>query len=208
MSSKTEKSPAIDDKPLACSIENEHQISYLYAVELPSLATAFDVLRAWRNDSGFSDCALTMQRYPTLETKTVNTGKTNECGAPVFRERVVEIRNDTRWVLSFDWKTKDPSEARKLDYDFYDNGWPCSVSFTALAEDMVIDKKNGELVPREDLADPRELRAYECVLSVPTYDESRAEKIRTGFENAFKQFIIPLPKHIVAAFEAAHANSD
>lgn len=208
MSDKITRSSAIDDKAFACSIENEHRISYLYAVELPSLATVFDILRTWRDNSGFSDCALIMQRYPTLETKKVNTGKTGEDGAPVFREKVVETRSDTRWVLSFDWTTRDPSEARKLDYDFYDDGWPCSASFAALAEDMVIDKRNGELVPREDLAEPRELRAYECVLSVPAYDESRVEKIRTGFENAFKEFIVPLPEHIVAAFEATHADPD
>lgn len=191
---------------------DEIYIQYLYGMESPSLASTFHLLRRWKDAQDIDDCAICMQKYPTLESKKVKTNKTDNDGNPIFRDKITESGNDTRWVLSFDWKTHDPAEARSLSYDFYDHGWPGSVTFLALHDNMIIDKKTGELVARtsaddlsENVAAGQETRSdrrfFQCVLSLSNHDEKHAETLKKSFERIFADSIRILPEHLIGAFE-------
>lgn len=162
---------------LSESSDDTH-IEKTYDFYARDLSIAFSILRELTEKEGLTSSVLTMQKYPTLEHVQRKSRKKDKDGNAIMVDKVVEVANDARWVLSFDWKTRDPAEARCLSYDFYDDGWPCSIAFMLADDEEIPVIEDAELrLPSEDA------RRFEMTMVVP--DEERAKR----FEDALASMI-------------------
>lgn len=189
--SKSEHENKLIPRAIEHDEDNLHT-SYIYDFYAPDLSYAFSALRKWTEKENLSPCTLTMQKYPTLEHKKVKTRKKNADGTPVYADKVVEHKSDMRWVLSFEWKTNhDPKDARRLEYDFYMEGWPASVSFTIAQDEAVfidetppdVDSSNNGETKNERKNAPR---MFECILAID--DTGRFDGIKDSFEDIVSKF--------------------
>lgn len=163
--------------------EENHHIEYIYDFYAKDLSYAFSALRKWNEKANLTASTLTMQKFPEVEHKKVKTRKKNKEGTPVYTDKIVEHKSDIRWVLSFDWKTKDPTEARCLEYHFYDDGWPGSATFM-FTEDNYITLNDNDGNNDEDSA-----RRFECTVTL--YDREHSDEVIAAFEDVASHFSTP-----------------
>lgn len=149
---------------------------YTWEFYAADLSYAFSALRRFRNALSLTDCMLSMCRYPVLERRCVKTAKKDDEGRPIYKEKITEVTSDIRWVLSFEWKTRDPAEARLLEYAFYDDGWSGKVSIVLddPAKMPVIDP-DADNKKQEDETEKKPALCWQVVLE--TRDTKRAEEI-------------------------------
>lgn len=149
---------------------------YTWELYAADLSYAFSALRRFRNALSLTDCMLSMCRYPVLERRRVKTAKKDDEGHPIYKEKITEVPSDIRWVLSFEWKTRDPAEARLLEYAFYDDGWTgkVSVALDEAAKMPVIDP-DANNKEQGDEAEKKPALRWQVVLE--TRDTKRAEEI-------------------------------
>lgn len=148
---------------------DERHVEKVYDFYAHDLSVAFELLRKFTDQEGLTASVIAMQKYPTLEHVVKSSKKREADGNLIATDKVVEKKSDTRWVLSFDWKTKDPAEARCLEYDFYDDGWPCKIAF------MLADDEPSPVIDLGSLQFPSEdVRRFEMTVSVP--DAGRAKR--------------------------------
>lgn len=163
---KTCSKTPLTPREAICDAE-KHHVEYLYDFHAKDLSRAFRALREFTEKNSLTPSTLTMQKFPEVETVRKNTKKTDADGNPVYSEKKTVKHSDVRWVLSFDWKTKDPADARTLEYCFYDNGWPGSVSFIIAEPDEIA------LAPRDEKRE--EPMLFECSFSF--HDNPRAREL-------------------------------
>lgn len=147
--------------------KDAHRIEYRYNFHAKELSRAFSALREYTEKNSLTPSTLTMQKFPELATVRKKIKKTDSEGNPVYSEKKTVKHSDVRWVLSFDWKTQDPADARTLEYCFYDNGWPGSVSFIIAKPDEIA------LAPRDEKRE--EPMLFECSFSF--HDNPRAREL-------------------------------
>lgn len=144
-------------------------IEYVYDFYAKDLSRAFRALKTFTDENELTPSTITMQKFPEVETVKKKTKKKDADGNPVFSEKKVVKKSDIRWVMSFDWKTKDPAEARVLEYHFYDNGWPGSV---------VIAANDGIEVESLDKCD-----CHSFEVSLRLQNNERASKLEKSFSH-------------------------
>lgn len=189
----------------------------VYGLSLPSLKPAFSLLHQLRDDLKLSDCVLTMQKYPILAIKKVNTRKKDSDGNYVMQDKIEEVKSDRRRVLSFDFVTEDVAAARKMEWLYYDAGWPGEIAITAIRDDMGIDKESGEIISKSDVIERGSSNTaasaedgnhlFECCISCaerPSEDASSTSVI-CAFEDLFSECIVELPSDIVEAIKSRSA---
>ena len=145
--------------------KDTHHVEYLYDFYAKDLSSAFSALRKFTSANSLTPSAITMQKFPEVETVRKKTGKLDESGNPVYSEKKKVKHSDIRWVLSFDWKTKDPAEARSLDYLFYDDGWSGSVSF-------IIAEGADSSDTSKDVPERKSPFLFECTLTLCDNDRA------------------------------------
>lgn len=167
---KTCSKAPLTPREVVCGAENHH-VEYLYDFHAKDLSRAFRALREYTEQNSLTPSTLTMQKFPEMEIVRRKTKKTDSEGNPVYSEKKAVKHSDVRWVLSFDWKTKDPADARALEYCFYDNGWPGSVSF------VIAEPEEIALAPRDEKREAPML--FECSFSF--HDNPRARELANSF---------------------------
>ena len=126
--------------------------------QLPScdFAEIMDMLRTFHEDNGLEDCVLSVRDYeddekrehqvaPALTAYKEKIAAAEKAGKSTKRYKKPTIKpvdptTGTAYVVSFGWMVHKLDKAKRIDYLFYDEGWPGSI---------IVSKVDSALYPTE-----------------------------------------------------------
>ena len=115
----------------------------LPSCDFPSL---FDVLKDFAEENELEDCVLSVRDYVddercehevspaiTAYNEKLKKAEKEKKSTKRFKKpalKPVDPNTGSAWVISFNWTVHKLDKAKQIDYKFYDEGWPGSITIS------------------------------------------------------------------------------